>query len=69
MKHNWKKSTLAFLLTLLMVTGLFAALGGSAWAASPELEVGATYNINDTVRLKGTQIAIQDDRGGYRIIN
>ena len=32
MKHNWKKSTLAFLLTLMMVVGLFAALGGSAWA-------------------------------------
>lgn len=32
MKHNWKKSTLTFLLTLLMLTGLFSALGGSAWA-------------------------------------
>lgn len=32
MKHNWKKSTLAFLLTLMMVVGLFSALGGSAWA-------------------------------------
>lgn len=32
MKHNWKKSTLAFLLTLLMLTGLFPSLGGSAWA-------------------------------------
>lgn len=68
MKHNWKKSTLAFLLTLLMLTGLFPSLGGSAWAASPPLKVGATYYIGDTLKVSG-QTSIRDDRGDHRIIN
>ena len=64
MRHT---KILSLLLCLALVLTLLP--GMAAYAASPLLNVGVTYYINDTVRLNGSQTAIQDDRGGYRIIN
>lgn len=66
MKHNWKKSTLAFLLTLLMVTGLFAALGASAWAYdSPYASLAGTtttvsFNNIDWYVIKDESTAVNE---------
>ena len=64
MRHT---KILSLLLCLALVLTLLP--GMAAYAASPLLKVGVTYYINDTVRLNGSQTAIQDDRGGYRIVN
>ena len=64
MRHT---KILSLLLCLALVLTLLP--GMAAYAASPLLKVGVTYYINDTIRLDGSQTAIQDDRGGYRIVN
>jgi len=66
MRHT---KILSLLLCLALVLTMLPGMHGTAYAASTLLKVGATYNINDTVKLSGSQTAIQDDRGGYRIVN
>ena len=60
MKHNWKKSSLVFLLTLLMLVGLFSALGGSAWAQTDTYTSLIPTSTDDATALSGKVVKFNE---------